>query len=98
MRPLVRQAYLLQLPRLRSLEIAARGLISRSDLRNVWQQNLENGCEHKLDRPSRNGKKIAARLDCEAWHVEPTGWPKNMRRETYAALKAKQSKIAEKIY
>ena len=54
--------------------------------------------EHKLDRLIRKGNKIAARLDCEAWHAEPTSRPKHMRREIYAALQAKRSEIAEQIY
>ena len=53
--------------------------------------------EHELDRLIRKGNKIATRLGCEAWHVEPMRRPKHMRRETFATLHVKQSEIAKQI-
>ena len=76
------------------LAVLQAGLICGTCGSVTWKSRRE----HKLDRLIRKGNKIAARLNCEAWHAEPTSRPKHMRRETYAALQAKRSEIAEQIY
>ena len=76
------------------LAVLEAGLFCRECGSVTWSSRRE----HKLDRLIRKGNKIAARLNCEAWYDEPTSRPKHMRRETYAALEAKRSEIAEQIY